>query len=63
MEAVLPVVICSLESPLSNLEIICKIMPSSSGLNIKLIVLKEGFYLEANTQSGDLAKGINIPRT
>lgn len=44
MEAVLSVIICSLETPLSNLEIICKIMSSSSGLNIKLIVLKEGFY-------------------
>lgn len=41
LKAVLCVLICSLKSPLfRGLEIICKIMPGSVGLNIKLIMLK-----------------------
>jgi len=40
LKAVLCVLICSLKSPLSGLEIICKIMPGGVSLNIKLVMLK-----------------------
>lgn len=34
-----------LKSPLSGLEIVCKTVPGSVGLNIKLIMLKSGWLL------------------
>lgn len=40
LKAGLFVFISSLKSPLSGLEVKCKIMPGSVGLNIKLIMLK-----------------------